>query len=227
MSCEEVGFSCFGIVAGCWLFFWMKWQSNPESQVTKVPEPKMSIDRVPVKVSPSEIIEEAPVVDELGEEAEKVLWAESDLAKEVLHENGHLPVDLNGETYLELDVKMLRNLEVGDYVDISLPGIEEEYDAQVGGIEQHASGNKSVQLNFPGLTRLHGATFTLGKNSVYAQLNTPAGSYTLEAQDGYAWIAPNGALIQNHVEKHDEDMSSESPREKTWNDSEVLLNDFE
>ncbi|MEW5250662.1 hypothetical protein [Microbulbifer discodermiae] len=164
---------------------------------------------------------------EVVEEGEKILWAESQLAKEVLHENGRLPVDLNGETYLEIDVELLNSLTVGDYLDISIPGVEGIHSAQVGAVEEHASGNKSLQMNFPGLTRLHGATFTLGRNAVYAQLNLPSGSYSLEAQGGYAWVAPNGALIQNHVEKHDADLSSDASREKTWKDEDVPLNDFD
>ncbi|GAA5442375.1 hypothetical protein Misp06_00549 [Microbulbifer sp. NBRC 101763] len=224
---KKLAFPVLVILLGAGYYFWAKGQSKLESQVAKIPEPKMVIDRVPAKVESQEVVEEVPVSYDAEEEGEKKLWEESELAKKVLHENGRLPVDLNGETYLELDVEMLRSLEVGDYIDLSLPGIDESYDVQVGDIEQHASGNKSVQFDFPGMTRLHGATFTLGKNSVYAQLNTPSGSYTLEAQDGFAWIAPNGALIQNHVEKHDDDMSSEAPREKTWDDNEVPLNDFD
>ncbi|WP_444930689.1 hypothetical protein ACJJIF_02600 [Microbulbifer sp. SSSA002] len=208
-------------------FVWAKSQSEAEKPVVEQGKSKLTISKAAPKVETfqpgdAHVFEE----ESLENSEEKPLWLESDLARKVLHENGRLPVDLNGETYLELDVEMLRNLTVGDYVDIDLPGIEGDYDAQVASIEQHTSGNKSLQLNFPGMTRLHGATFTLGENSVYAQLNLPSGSYTLEAQGNYAWIAPNGALIQNHVEKHDKDMSSDAPREKTWSDDDVPLNDF-
>ncbi|WNZ58071.1 hypothetical protein ACJJI5_09710 [Microbulbifer sp. EKSA008] len=208
-------------------FVWAKSQSEGQKPVAELEKPKPAISKSAQKAEPLKP-EEVQVGEEelLESDEEKALWVESELAREALHENGRLPVDLNGETYLELDIDMLRNLTVGDYVDIDLPGIEGDYDAQVGSIEEHASGNKSLQLNFPGMTRLHGATFTLGANSVYAQLNLPSGSYTMEAQGSYAWIAPNGALIKNHVEKHDKDMSSEAPREKTWSDDDVPLNDF-
>ncbi len=222
-----MAFPVLVLVLGAGYFFWLKNQPAPESESAKLPEPKMVIDKVPVKTASSEVAEDVSVPEGEIETAEKSLWTESELAKEVLHENGLLPVDLNGETYLELDVEKLRSLEVGDYIDIDLPGIDGSYDAQVGEVELHASGNKSLQVNFLGQARLHGATFTIGKNSVYAQLNTPAGSYTMEARDGYAWIAPNGALIQHHVEKHDKDLLSDAPREKKWNDKDFPLNDFE
>ncbi|AWF80933.1 hypothetical protein BTJ40_08985 [Microbulbifer sp. A4B17] len=208
-------------------FVWAKSQSETEKTVVELEKPKPAISKVAQKVEPAQSEEVQAIEEEILEaDQEQALWVESELAREVLHENGRLPVDLNGETYLELDVQALRNLTVGDYVDINMPGIVGDYDAQVGSIEEHASGNKSLQLNLPGMTRLHGATFTLGANSVYAQLNLPSGSYTMEAQGNYAWIAPNGALIKNHVEKHDKDMSSEAPREKTWSDEDVPLNDF-
>ncbi|USD23148.1 hypothetical protein MJO52_08430 [Microbulbifer variabilis] len=192
------------ILLGAGYYFWSKGQSNTERQVAKIPEPKLAIDRFPVEDSLDEVVEgEASAMDEPLEEVENILWEESELAKQVLHENGRLPKDLKGETYLELNVDMLRNLEIGEYVDMDLPGVEGDYDAQVGSIQQHASGNKSLELNFPGHARLFGATITLGKDVVYAQLNLPSGSYTMEAQDGFAWIAPNGALIQGHVENGD------------------------
>ncbi|WP_444922524.1 hypothetical protein ACJJID_09545 [Microbulbifer sp. CnH-101-G] len=224
---KKLAFPVLVLALGAGYFFWLKNQPAPESQSAKLPEPKMVVDRVPVEAASSGVAEEVATAEEELDESGRPLWSESELAKEFLHENDRLPVDLKGETYLEIDVEMLRSLEVGDYIDIDLPGIEGSYDAQVGEVEQHASGNKSLQVNFLGQARLHGATFTIGKNSVYAQLNTPAGSYSLEAQDGYAWIAPNGALISNHVEKHDKDMSSEAERKKTWNDNDVPLNDFE
>ncbi|MFA0790857.1 hypothetical protein ACCI51_09900 [Microbulbifer echini] len=224
---KKLAFPVLILFLGAGYFFWIKSQPAQVEHSAKLPEPKMVVDRVPVESSSAETVDDSGIPEEVVADSEKSLWSESDLAREVLHENGRLPVDLNGETYLELDMERLRGLETGDYVDIDLPGLESVYDAQVGDVEQHASGNKSVQLNFLGQSRLHGATLTIGKSSVYAQLNTPAGSYTLEAQDGYAWIAPNGALISNHVEKHDKDLSSEAQREKDWKDSDVPLNDFE
>jgi len=201
---KKLVFPVLVVLLGVGYYFWAKGQSNSESQVAKIPEPKMVVDKVPVEITQDEVVEDEPSIeDELIEEAEKVLWEESELAREVLHESGRLPKDLKGETYLELNVDMLRNLEIGEYVDLDLPGVEGEYDAQVGNIQQHASGNKSLNLNFPGHARLFGATITLGKDVVYAQLNLPSGSYTMEAQGDYAWIAPNGALIQGHVEKGD------------------------
>ncbi|WKD48604.1 hypothetical protein [Microbulbifer spongiae] len=211
-------------------FFWVKSQSDTHGPTAQQRAPVAPLDKTlpennsAEKTTPTSVSDE-PV--ESVEDVEKNLWTESELARQVLQESGRLPVDLNGETYLEIDVATLRNLAIGDYLDITLPGVGGSYDAQVGDIEEHASGNKSLQMNFPGLTRLHGATFTLGKDTVYAQLNLPSGSYTLEAQGGYAWIAPNGALIQNHVEKHDQDLSSEAPREKSFGEQDLPLNDFD
>ncbi|MCO1336135.1 DLW-39 family protein [Microbulbifer sp. OS29] len=217
------------IVVAVGYFVWAKGQSAKQNSDVELKKPQSAASKVAPKTKSLQQEEVVPIEEDesLQREEERPLWVESDLAREVLKENGRLPVDLNGETYLELDVEMLNNLTIGDYVDIDLPGIEGSYDAQVGGVEDHASGNTSLQLNFPGLTRLHGATFTLGANSTYAQLNLPSGSYTLEAQGGYAWIAPNGALIKNHVEKHDQDMSSEASRDKNWSDKDVPLNDFD
>lgn len=211
-------------------FFWVKGQSDTHKSTAEHRASKPPMNKIPPENESAEKTTVMTVADEpveSVEDVEKRLWTESELAEQVLQEMGRLPVDLNGETYLEIDVATLRSLAIGDYLDITLPGVEGSYDAQVGGIEEHASGNKSLQMNFPGLTRLHGATFTLGKDTVYAQLNLPSGSYTLEAQDGYAWIAPNGALIQNHVEKHDQDLSSEAPREKSFDEQDLPLNDFD
>ncbi|MFA0810249.1 hypothetical protein [Microbulbifer epialgicus] len=213
------------VLLGAGYYFGSKGQSNSKSQVAKISDPKIVVDRVPIGKASEEVVEEeVSISDEIIEEAEMALWEQSELAREVLHANGRLPKDLKGETYLELNVEMLRNLEVGDYIDLDLPGVEGDYDAQVSSIQQHASGNKSLELNFPGYARLVGATITLGKDVVYAQLNLPSGSYTMEAQDGYAWIAPNGALIQGHVENGDLRWKPSSPSEKS-NDGELLIDD--
>ncbi|QFT55328.1 hypothetical protein [Microbulbifer sp. THAF38] len=183
-------------------FFWAKSQTDSPQPVTEKSVPPPSKKIVPNETKSTEEVVEMPSAQEQEANPDSALmWAESDVARQVLHESGRLPLDLNGETYLEIDVEALRNLSLGDYVDIEMPGVKGSYDAQVDKVQEHASGNKSVQMNLPGYGSVYFVNFTIGKNSVYGNLTLPSGSYSLEAQGNYAWVASKKDLTRSHVEE--------------------------
>ncbi|WP_444924780.1 hypothetical protein ACJJH9_07250 [Microbulbifer sp. DLAB2-AF] len=183
-------------------FFWAKSQTDSPQPITEKPVSPPSNKIVPTETKSTEEVVEMPSAQEQETNPDSALmWAESDVARQVLHESGRLPLDLNGETYLEIDVEALKNLSIGDYVDIEMPGVKGNYDAQVDKVQEHASGNKSVQMNLPGYGSVYFVNFTIGKNSVYGNLTLPSGSYSLEAQGNYAWVASKKDLTRSHLEE--------------------------
>ncbi|BBM03010.1 hypothetical protein [Microbulbifer sp. GL-2] len=183
-------------------FFWAKSQTDSPQPIAEKSDPPTAKKIVPTETKFSEeIVKVSSEVEGEGDLEDKVMWAESDTARQVLHESGRLPLDLNGETYLEIDVESLKDLSIGDYVDIEMPGVKGSYDAQVDKVQEHASGNKSVQMNLPGYGSVYFVNFTIGKNSVYGNLTLPSGSYSLEAQGNYAWVASKRDLTRSHLEE--------------------------
>ncbi|WP_444922526.1 hypothetical protein ACJJID_09555 [Microbulbifer sp. CnH-101-G] len=183
-------------------FFWAKSQTDSPQPVTEKSVPPPSKKIVPNETkSTVELVEVSSADEQEVNPDSALMWAESDVARQVLHESGRLPLDLNGETYLEIDVEALKTLSLGDYVDIEMPGVKGSYDAQVDKVQEHASGNKSVQMNLPGYGSVYFVNFTIGKNSVYGNLTLPSGSYSLEAQGNYAWVASKKDLTRSHVEE--------------------------
>ncbi|USD23146.1 hypothetical protein MJO52_08420 [Microbulbifer variabilis] len=183
-------------------FFWAKSHTDSPQPITEKPVSPPSKKIVPTETKSTEEVVVMPSAQEQEANPDSALmWAESDVARQVLHESGRLPLDLNGETYLEIDVEALKNLSIGDYVDIEMPGVKGNYDAQVDKVQEHASGNKSVQMNLPGYGSVYFVNFTIGKNSVYGNLTLPSGSYSLEAQGNYAWVASKKDLTRSHLEE--------------------------
>ncbi|MFA0810252.1 hypothetical protein [Microbulbifer epialgicus] len=193
-------------------FFWAKSQTDSPQPITEKAVSPPSKKIVPTETkSTGDIVEVSSVDEQEVDSDSNLMWAESDIARQVLYESGRLPVDLNGETYLEIDVEALKNLSIGDYVDIEMPGVEGDYDALVDKVKEHASGNKTVQMNLPGFGSVYFVSFTFGKDTVYGNLTLPSGSYSLEAQGNYAWVASKADLTKNHVE---DDLNFKLPEAK-------------
>ncbi|MCH9692780.1 MAG: hypothetical protein K0U59_12100 [Gammaproteobacteria bacterium] len=212
------------VVAG--YLVWNTNQADVQGLTAVSKEPKVAVDTVPHITNSVELTETKQNTTPSVKETAKDLWKESKLAQQVLEESDYLPADLNAAKYLELDVNRLKNMALGDYLKLSMPGVSGNYDAQVSKIEQHSSGNRTVQMNFPGLAQVYNASFTLGVDTVYGHLTLPTGSYTLEAQGSYAWVASKADLARNHEEKHDQSLSADAPLKEPENNDLISIEGF-
>jgi hypothetical protein len=133
------------------------------------------------------------------------LWEESEKAREVLQSHPEkLPGDLAGETYIELNTEQLKQMQLGDVFELTIPQLGTSFAAEVDQITQHPNGDKTIEANFPGMDAYYSAVITLGETNSYAQISTPDGVYLLESQGDYAWIASRNSLVASHWPEHED-----------------------
>ncbi|MCY7296539.1 hypothetical protein [Alteromonas sp. a30] len=135
-------------------------------------------------------------------EKDTIVWQRSEEGENILKEEGHIPGDVNNEVYLELDIKELKSVEVGEYLDLYIPQIEGSYTGEVDYITEHPNGDRTVEAHIPGAGDLFSAVITIGEKAVYGTLGTQADTYIMEGNGKYAWIASKSDLVAKHSQTH-------------------------
>jgi hypothetical protein len=152
------------------------------------------------------------------------LWRESEESRQVLQSNpDKLPGDLAGEAYVELNTQQLKQLQLGDAFELTVPQLGTSFAAEVDHITQHPNGDITIEANFPGMENYYSAVITLGDGNSYAQISTPDGVYLLEAQGDYAWIASRNSLVASHWSEHQDGVAipAEPVSESELNNEDV------
>ncbi len=136
------------------------------------------------------------------DEKDTIVWQLSEQAEKILKDDGHIPADVNNEVYVELDVKELLSVEVGEYMDLYIPQINGSYTGEVDYITEHENGDRTIEAHIPGAGNLYSAVITLGDNAVYGTLGTQDDVYLMEGNGQYAWIASKSDLVAKHSKTH-------------------------
>ena len=127
------------------------------------------------------------------------LWRTSHQSEAYFKQANNLPKDLKGEYYLELDLKKISQLSLGDTFNIELPHLSTAFTAEVDNIVHHTNGDRTIEANFLGMDPRNFSVMTLGDDFIYSQISTQAGSFVLQGRNGYAWIAAKGELASTHL----------------------------
>lgn len=133
------------------------------------------------------------------------LWEESEKAREFLQSIPEkLPGDLAGEAYIEVNTQRIKEMQLGDVFELTVPQLGTSLSAEVDMVTEHPNGDKTIEANFPGMDKYYSVVFTVGASNSYAQVSTPDGVYLLEAHGDYAWIASRHSLVASHWSEHED-----------------------
>jgi len=94
---------------------------------------------------------------------------------------------------LKIDKQQLADLSMGDTVKLSIPQNGQDYELSIKEVRRHVNGDKSLKgylINNPGYT----VVMTEGRTSTFATINTPDGSFLLEASGDQGWIMAHAEL---------------------------------
>ena len=137
---------------------------------------------------------------------EKPLFTQSEKAKRVLMASGKLRQDLNNEAYLEIDNRRLANLKEGDVLPLQIPDLDLDYEIEIKNVKADSRGNKTITGRLPDQDFPYSSVITLNNNSLYANIVTPSGTYSMAGDGHNVWMAETGDLIQGVIpDKYDSD----------------------
>ncbi|MFT7243566.1 MAG: hypothetical protein ACI82A_000910 [Candidatus Azotimanducaceae bacterium] len=88
---------------------------------------------------------------------------------------------------LKIDKQQLASITMGDTVKLSIPQNGQDYEMSVKEVGRHVNGDKSLKgflVSNPEYT----VVMTEGRNATFATINTPDGSFLLEASGNEGWM---------------------------------------
>ncbi|WP_157576968.1 hypothetical protein [Pseudoalteromonas rubra] len=114
---------------------------------------------------------------------------ESQHARAFFKSGTTVPYELYDEAYVELDVKSIRTLEVGDSFEFLIPQTQEKICSEIiditeTGQEKRLTGQVGKQPDERSYVYL-----TLTDDVIYGQIQLPSGNYIFESYGQYAWVA--------------------------------------
>ncbi|TMP37386.1 hypothetical protein CWB98_11710 [Pseudoalteromonas rubra] len=114
---------------------------------------------------------------------------ESQHARAFFKSGTTVPYELHNEAYLELDVKSIRELDMGDSFEFLIPQTQEKVCAEIVEVtlnerEKRLIGQVSKQPDDHYQVHL-----TLTDEVIYGQIQLPSGNYVFESYEQYAWVA--------------------------------------
>lgn len=112
------------------------------------------------------------------------LWQEDDSLPETPIRYANKGIDARP---LTINKKQIANIGVGDTVPVPLPQTSQDYEMAVKEVGRHANGDKSLKghlVSNPDYT----VVMTEGQSATFATINTPEGSFLLEADGTQGWV---------------------------------------
>ncbi|MBV1876690.1 MAG: hypothetical protein KUG79_03510 [Pseudomonadales bacterium] len=89
---------------------------------------------------------------------------------------------------MKLDQQQISSLRKGDEMSFPIPQTNQAYQMQVEQVSRHKNGDRSLKGHLVDTSIPYSVTVTEGSNSLYATINTPDGSYLMEADGENGWI---------------------------------------
>lgn len=88
---------------------------------------------------------------------------------------------------LKLAKQQFSNLNVGDRVELPIPQTSASYDMSIKQVGRHRNGDKTLKGHLTNQPQ-YAVIVTEGQNTTYATINTPDGSFMLEAKQDQGWL---------------------------------------
>ncbi|WDE11263.1 hypothetical protein [Thalassomonas haliotis] len=121
-------------------------------------------------------------------------------AEQVLKASGKLRDNLQGEVYLEINNVEISSLEAGDSFKLEIPELGMFYEIAVDKTHQDKFGNKTIEAVLPDQEAKYSSIITISEHAIYANITTPYGSYAMEGNGQYAWMAETADLIHDVIQ---------------------------
>ena len=110
----------------------------------------------------------------------------------------------DGRQFINFDEIKIETLIPGDSLKISIDELKQSYQVIIDRVEQHDYEHISWHGHLDaGDGQSYSVNFTRGENLTVAGLDTPEGSYVLQAHGNNGWIASSGLLFKVDPEVSD------------------------
>jgi len=113
------------------------------------------------------------------------LWSES--ANQELVPDRFLNKGLNPQA-LKISHDKIHKLRIGDKISLSIPQLAQSYAMNVEQIRKHRNGDRTVSGHLRDTDLPYSVIITSGVQASFATINTPDGSYVMEAEGDSGWI---------------------------------------
>jgi len=104
--------------------------------------------------------------------------------------NGLLPEPL------KINQKQVKKLKFGDEVSLSIPQTGQAYDMKVKRVTKHQNGTRTLTAEITNTPVPYSVVVTGGAVTTFATINTPEGTYSLDASGDDAWLVAQLDLDQ-------------------------------
>ncbi|TMP30789.1 hypothetical protein CWB99_05500 [Pseudoalteromonas rubra] len=114
---------------------------------------------------------------------------ESQNARAFFKSGTTVPYELHNEAYLELDVKSIRQLDMGDSFEFLIPQTQEKVCAEIVEITRTEREKRLIGQISKQPDNHYQVHLTLTDEVIYGQIQLPSGNYVFESYEKYAWVA--------------------------------------
>ena len=197
----------FGLVL-CVVFFGVKLASKPAVQIDPIVAVNNDLDSLLVgEVPEGEVAQPAQqnntaanlgsgdtstsTNSAFGNQASNVntspvpLWENSDDFTSI--PDKFLSKGLNPQA-LKISQTGIKSLSKGDEISLAIPQLGQEYPLSVEKVRKHRNGDRTIQGHLKDTNLPYSVVITSGELTTYATINTPDGSYVMEAEGDQGWI---------------------------------------
>ncbi len=114
---------------------------------------------------------------------------ESQHARAFFKSSTTVPYELHNEAYMELDVKSIRTLAIGDSFEFLIPQTQEKICSEIVDITQTDQEKRLTGQVGKQADERYQVHLTLTDDVIYGQIQLPSGNYVFESYGQYAWVA--------------------------------------
>ncbi|MCG7536621.1 hypothetical protein [Pseudoalteromonas sp. OOF1S-7] len=114
---------------------------------------------------------------------------ESQHARAFFKSGTTVPYELYNEAYMELDVKSIRTLAIGDSFEFLIPQTQEKICSEIIDITETEQEKRLIGQVNKEANEHYQVHLTLTDDVIYGQIQLPSGNYVFESYGQYAWVA--------------------------------------
>ncbi|MFT6437094.1 MAG: hypothetical protein ACJAVI_005168 [Candidatus Azotimanducaceae bacterium] len=97
---------------------------------------------------------------------------------------------------LKFNHQQIKKLNVGDQVSLSIPQTGQAFDMQVQRVTKHQNGTRTLIAEITNTPVPYSVVVTEGSTTTFATVNTPEGTFSLDAAGDEAWLVAQLELDQ-------------------------------
>ena len=89
---------------------------------------------------------------------------------------------------LKFNRQQAKKLNIGDKVSLSIPQTGQAYDMKIQQVNQHQNGTRTLTAEITNTPVPYSVILTEGSATTFATINTPEGTFSLDANGDEAWL---------------------------------------